>query len=169
MYDYMIFHYCGHWPDKAKCPTTKCEFFLLRPPAAADKRTSQVSDQKACKRTIQTKKRIFSSERISRNISEKVPKFCKEENITWVVGAFWFAFSHLWYIALAFSPPGRGSCCCCRSSCKGCCSPPPCYITPGRGHYWGGTSLLLIASVRLIISSWQISPSETHHKIIIAG
>ena len=47
---------------------------------------------------------------------------------------------------------------------------PPCYITSGRGHYWRGTSLLLIATVRrflILISRLTKYLGWKHGKIFI--
>ena len=87
MYDYMIFHYCGQ--TKQSVQPQNVSFFFSDLPRQLIKglRRSRTRKHASALFRQKYKEGIFSSERISKNISEKVPKFCKEEkhNIGWSI------------------------------------------------------------------------------------
>ena len=85
MYNYMIFHYCGQ--TKQSVQPQNVSFFFSGLPRQLIKGLRRSRTRKHASALFRQKEGIFSSERISRNISEKVLKFCKEEkhNIGWSI------------------------------------------------------------------------------------
>ena len=85
MYNYMIFHYCGQ--TKQSVQPQNVSFFFSGLPRQLIKGLRRSWTRKHASALFRQKEGIFSSERISRNISEKVPKFCKEEkhNMGWSI------------------------------------------------------------------------------------